>query len=169
MSDRDELIGALDSAAATLIALRPAVERGAPWPLADRFDHAPEASWGPPELLAHVAEMLTYWYGEVERVLAGRPGETVAFGRTGEDPIRIAIIGRDRSLPVGELFERIGAGTDRWRARLGTLSDDDLARPGLHPTRGELPVEEIVRRMVVGHLGEHAEQLSGILTPDRGV
>ena len=37
------------------------------------------------ELLAHVAEMLPYWLGEVERILAGPP-EPVPFGRVGSDP-----------------------------------------------------------------------------------
>jgi hypothetical protein len=169
MTDRWDLLGALDSGAARMAALRAGVESGGPWPAAERFDHAPEASWGPPELLAHVAEMLPYWYGEVERVLAGPPGAAVPFGRTGEDPVRIAIIGRDRSLPASELFERIDAGTKRWRDRLETMTDDDLARRGLHPTRGELTVGDIIGRMVTGHLAEHADQLDGILAAPRGV
>ena len=49
-------------------ATRPAVEAGAPWPLAAVYDDSDEARWGPREVLAHVAEMLPYWLGEIERI-----------------------------------------------------------------------------------------------------
>ena len=133
-----------------------------PWPLADRFDHAPEASWGPPELLAHVAEMLPYWLGEVERILAG-PGQPVAFGRVGTDPVRVAIIGRDRTLPIGELYTRIHDGLARWTDRLKTLTPAQLGKVGLHPRQGEMTVEAIIGRQVLHHVNEHVLQLEGIL------
>jgi hypothetical protein len=152
----------LDAVATELASMRPRVEAGAPWPLTERYDHDPEASWGPPELLAHVAEMLSYWLGEVERLIAAPDGPT-PFGRIGTDARRIEMIGRDRELPPAELFDRIEAGTRRWNQRLGTLSDQHLAATGLHETRGEMTVGAIVERMLLGHLEEHAEQLRGIL------
>lgn len=141
---------------------RPAVEAGAPWPLAARFDHAPEASWGPTELLAHVAEMIPFWLGEVERILAGPPGP-VPFGRVGTDPIRIAIIGRDRTLPIGELYARIHDGLARWSDRMRTLAPAQLEKVGLHPRMGEMSVEAIVERQVISHMDDHVRQLEAIL------
>jgi hypothetical protein len=149
-------------AGAAIGAERLAVEARAPYPLAERFDHTPEAAWGPPELLAHVSEMLPYWLGEVERILAGSP-DPVPFGRIGDDPVRIAIIGRDRTLPVGELFERTDHGVNRWVDRVSTLSTPQLARLGLHTTRGEMTIEAIVERQVIGHLEEHARQLGEVI------
>jgi hypothetical protein len=145
-----------------LAATRPDVEAGAPWPLAERFDHEPEAAWGPPEVLAHLAEMLPYWLGEVQRILASPPGP-VPFGRVGTDARRIDIIGRDRSLPVGELHDRIEAGLKGWAGRLPTLTVDDWTRLGSHPTRGDMSIEAIVERMLISHTEEHAEQLEGLL------
>ena len=147
--------------------LRPAVEAGAPWPMAARFDHDPEASWGPMELLAHVAEMLPFWLGEVERILV-EPPDPVPFGRLGTDPVRIALIGRDRTLPVAELYTRIDAGLKRWVDRLATLSPAQLAKIGLHPRLGEMTVEAIIERQVIGHFDEHVRQLESILGPTRG-
>jgi hypothetical protein len=162
----DELLDRLRAAAAALEATRPAVEAGAPWPLAATFDHSDEARWGPGEVLAHVAEMLPYWLGEVERILAGPPGP-VAFGRIGTDPVRIAIIGRDRSLPVGELYARLNDGVARWTGRLETITPAELEKVGLHPTRGEMSVAAIVDRQILGHMDEHAQQLERILAaPD---
>lgn len=160
---RDDRLGhRLAAASDRLDKLRPSVEAGSPWPIAERFDHAPEASWGPGELLAHVAEMLPYWQGEVERILAG-PGAPVPFGRIGTDPVRTAIIGRDRTLPIGELYARVDDGLARWVGRLKELTPEQLAKVGLHPARGEMSVEAILERMIVSHIEEHVDQLEAIL------
>ncbi|HEV8488415.1 MAG TPA: DinB family protein [Candidatus Limnocylindrales bacterium] len=158
----EQLIGRIERAVEALARERARVEAGEPWPLSERFDHAPEASWGPPELLAHVSEMLPFWLGEVERVIAGA-AEPVPFGRVGDDPVRIAIIARDRSLPVGELYARISQGVVRWTERLSTLTPTEQAKRGLHPTRGEMSVGAIVEGQIAGHLEEHAAQLATIL------
>jgi hypothetical protein len=161
----DDLDGRLRVAGADLAATRLGVEAGAPWPMAEVFDHSDEARWGPPEVLAHVSEMLPYWLGEVERILAG-PAEPVPFGRVGTDPVRIAIIGRDRTLPVGELYARIDVDLDRWDARLRSLTPEQLEKLGLHPRLGEMTVAAVVGRMVVGHTAEHAVQLEELLADD---
>ena len=158
----DDLGELLRTAGGDLVATRQAVEAGAPWPMAEVFDHSDEARWGPPEVLAHVSEMLPYWLGEVERILSGA-SDPVPFGRIGTDPLRIAIIGRDRSLPVGELYTRIEGDLGRWDGRLRTMSPDELDKVGLHPRLGEMTVAAVVRRMIVGHTTEHAAQLQELL------
>ena len=102
----DDLLDRLAAARAGLAATRPAVEAGAPWPLAETFDDSDEARWGPGEVLSHLAEMVPYWLGEIERVLAGDP-EPVPFGRVATNPVRIALVERDRSVPPRELYDRI--------------------------------------------------------------
>jgi hypothetical protein len=139
------------------------LEGRGPWPLAKRFDNAPEASWGPPELLAHVAEMIPFWLGEIERILDGDPREAVAFGRVATDDVRLAIIGRDRSIPVRELLARIAADARRTARRLDELGEDDAARRGLHPRLGEMPLPAIVDRFLATHAEDHVVQLREIL------
>jgi DinB superfamily len=143
-------------------ALRAAVVGREPWPLAERFGTEPEASWGPPEVLAHVEEMLPYWLGEVERILAGS-AEPVPFGRVATDALRNGIIERDRTLPARELFDRIDADVDRYARRLPELGAADLARHGLHPRWGEMTVADILDGLVVRHLEEHVVQLRDAL------
>ena len=152
----------LIQAHARLETLRPAVEARAPWPRSERFGTEPEASWNPPELLAHVAEMLPYWMGQVERILQGFP-EPVSFGRVQTDTDRIEAIGRDRALPPGELFDRVAGETDAAVVRLREIADADLERLGTHPTLGEMTVQTVIERMLLGHLEGHVDQLSGIL------
>lgn len=162
MDELASLSGRLTVAGAALAGLSDRVAAGEPWPLAADFGPGPEASWGPREVLAHVAEMLPFWLGEIERVLDG-PAEPVAFGRVATDPIRLGTIERDRTLPLRELFGRIDAGAERYRRRLPELGSTDAARHGLHPTLGVLTVTEILERFVVRHLEDHVVQIEEIL------
>lgn len=152
-----DALARLDAASNAIVSLRPAIEAGDPWALADRFGAEPEAHWGPREVLAHCEEMLPYWIGEIERILAGP--EPAPYGRTQEDSIRIATIQRDRTLPIRELVDRIAAGTARYDRRLPDLTAADVARLGLHPTRGEQTIAQLLEQTVVGHLEGHLAQL----------
>ncbi len=160
----------LAAAHADLLALRPTIEARRPWPLGIVEPGAGEDAWGAPEILAHLAEMLPYWLGQVELVLEGSvagaattvgvaSGEPVPFGRVEADALRIARVERDRSLPMRELFDRIQADVTRWDQRLATLGGGELAILGQHPRRGDIPVDEIVERFAVGHFEEHVAQM----------
>ena len=149
----------LTVARSSLVGARPAVEGGEPWQLSDNFGTEPEATWGPRETLAHVQEMLPFWLGEIERVIDAAGGGATPFGRVATDEIRLAIIERDRTLPLRELFGRIDAGVDRIAQRLGELEDADLEARGEHPRLGPMTVAQILDRFVCGHLEEHAVQL----------
>ena len=157
----------LADARAAYARLRPRVIAGDPWPLAEDFGTGPEASWGPREVLAHVEEMLPYWLGELERIVDGGPGP-VPFGRVSEDPVRIGILARDRTLPLRVLFDRIDAGLAAWSARLEALSAEERARVGLHPRLGEMRVDRLPEQFVVGHAEGHIQQLEETLAAPRG-
>lgn len=171
-------MGALDTEAARLeaavsgiLALKPRVEGAAPWPLAELYGTEAEASWGPPELLAHVDEMLPFWLGEVERIIDGGAGGTeggpggtpVPFGRVATDTIRIGAIGRDRTVPLRELFARLESDGARVARRMRELTDDEATRRGINSARGEFTVAGLLERFVTSHLEDHLAQLSAIL------
>lgn len=160
-------ISRLQAASAALVALRSQVEAGEPWPLSEHYGTEPEASWGPPELLAHAEEYLRYWLGEIERILDGDGTTPVPFGRTASDSIRLAVIERDRSLPLRELFGRIEGDAARVARRLGELDEADAAKRGLHEVRGELTVRELLEPFLVGHTEGHVAQLREILATAR--
>ena len=157
----DDLLDRLDAAVTSLGSTRGAVDAGAPWPLAAVFDTSDEAEWGPPEVLAHVAEMGRFWTGEIERILAGGPGP-VPFGRVSTDTLRLGVIERDRSLPPRALYDRAIADLRQLRDRWQGLTDTDRARIGLHPRLGEMTVATIADRFIVSHLAEHVEQLRAV-------
>jgi hypothetical protein len=165
----DDLDGRLAAAGDRLTELGATLERRGPWPLAERFDHAPEASWGPRETLAHLEEMLQFWLGEAERLIEDGDA-AVSFGRMATDDIRLAIIERDRTLPIRELLARVQNGIDRWRRRWAELDAPARGRQGTHVTLGELTVADIATRFTAGHLEDHLDQLAGTLdgAPPRG-
>jgi hypothetical protein len=164
VSDHD-LDARLAAASDRLASLGVILEAGSPWPLAERFDHAPEASWGPLETLAHVEEMLPFWLGEAERILdATDPPATI--GRAATDDLRIGVIERDRTLPVRELVARVQNGIDRWRRRWAALDEASRGRAGAHVKLGRVTVTDVAERFAVGHLEEHLGQLAESLATD---
>lgn len=165
MAGLSDVADRLESAASAIVELGPELEAQGPWVLAEDFGVGPEASWGPPEVLAHVAEMLPYWMGEIERIVAAPPSaDPVPFGRVAGDPVRVAIIGRDRTVPLVELLARVSADARRVGARLRTLDVDDAGeRRGLHPRLGELRVADAAERFLGSHAEEHVLQLREIL------
>lgn len=164
MDDMGALADRLTSAADAMAALRPAIEAGEPWSLSDVYGPVPESSWGPREVLAHVAEMLSFWSGEIARMVdagvqAGSGGEPPAFGRLEDDPVRLHIIGRDRAFPGRELVDRIGTEARRVAATLRSMPAEAASAIGRHPTRGDLSVADVAERLIVGHIEGHVVQL----------
>jgi hypothetical protein len=160
MSNLHPQIERLRQARDRIVRLRARVDISEPPP-----DELPRSrEWVARETLAHVDELLPYWLGEIERVLAGAK-EPVPFGRTSNDLIRLLTVDRDRTLPVGELYVRLDAGLDRVVRRLLEIDDRQCGRRGLHPVRGEMTVTQIVEVMLVSHIEEHCEQLTASLVP----
>ena len=109
-----------------------------------------------------MAEMLPFWLGELDRIVLG--GEAVVpFGRGQDDPMRIGLIERERTLPLAVLFSRVDTGFRDWELRLATLSASDLERRGQHPTRGEMRVADMAEPFCLGHAESHVTQLETIL------
>ena len=124
--------------------------------------------WVGREVLAHIDEMLPYWLGEIERVIAGHL-EPVPFGREPTDLLRILTIDRDRTLPVYELYARLDNSLERALRRLLELDERQVARRGLHKQRGEMTIRQIVDVMLAGHLEEHCKQMAAVLDAEAAV
>jgi hypothetical protein len=157
-----EVIDHFEAGLTALLAQRPRVEAAAPFPKSDNILHEPEAYWFPPEVLAHLTEMLPYWMGEVERIMAGGP-EPVPYGRVATNTLRIQIIDRDRTLPFRELYARVDAIVRRAMARLGEMTDADLDRQGFRASKGTFTIGQIMNDSMAGHLMEHVRQIDELL------
>jgi len=141
-----------------LVRMRNRIDLSAPPP-----DDLPRRrEWVAREVLAHTVEMLPYWLGEIERIIAG-PIEPVPFGRTPADLVRMLTVDRDRTLPMFELYARLDNSLERVLRRLLELDERQAARRGLHKTRGEMTVRQIVDVMLADHIEEHCKQLAAAL------
>ncbi len=127
-------------------------------------DPGAEERWEAGQIWAHLAEFPAYWLAQAERVIAEPTNPPVPFGRVKTDAGRIEAIERDRHTDPQALLERV-------RAALADVSDASRSWDaetwrcvGAHPTRGEMSVESIVERFIVGHLEEHADQLDRLGT-----
>ena len=159
-----DLADRLERGADAMLDLGGALASGEPWPLTAVVGPGPESSWGPREVLAHVAEMLPFWLGEIELILdAGGEGEPIGFGRLEEDPMRVQVISRDRRYPARELLGRVDVEARRVARRFRALDDSAAASVGRHVTRGDVSVREIAERFIVNHLEGHVTQLRDIL------
>lgn len=148
----------LRTARDNLVRVRSRIELSPPVP-----DDLPRRrEWVGREVLAHIDEMLPYWLGEIERVLAGQV-EPVPFGRAPTDLVRLLSVDRDRTLPVSELYARLDNSLERVVRRLLELDERQVARRGLHQGRGEMTVKQIVDVMLSAHIEEHCQQLTAAL------
>ena len=127
-------------------------------------DPDPGASerWEAGQVWAHVAEFPAYWHDQIRSVLAARSDGDKApprFGRMKTDPSRTDPIERERRTAPTELLARVNSEIADLSSTLTALPDDAWSARGLHPTLGEMRVQEILDRFVVSHLAEHADQL----------
>jgi len=166
--DVPRVIARMSAAASSLDGMATAIDAGRPWPTGPLAGKGPESEWGPPEILAHVAEMVEYWLDQMNRVIAAGGGSgaeagPVPMGRSTGDAQRIGAIERDRWRTTSELLARIHGSIDRYARRLPELPGADWRRVGLHPLRGEMTVSGMLDVLVLTHLDEHVLQVRAAL------
>jgi hypothetical protein len=159
-----ELIARIDRAEARLAGHATAPPDGLTEP-----DERTGEQWEAGQAFGHLAEMVPYWHGQVRRVLEPGAMRPVSFGRVASDPGRLAAIEDGRREPPEEAMARLKAALADLRRELATLSPDDLAVHGTHPTLGAMEVRTIVEWFLARHLEEHADQLDKVHDGSRDV
>jgi hypothetical protein len=155
MLDGSDVMDRLDDVEARL---REHAEAERPSGLTDPDEGADER-WEAGQVWAHIAEFVPYWHTEMQSVIGSYDGTPVPFGRTKTDPARIAAIEMGRHEQISDQMTRTDESIAALKSYLAGLTPAEWNAVGLHPTRGELDVEQMVERFVVAHLEEHAEQL----------
>lgn len=118
--------------------------------------------WEAGQVWAHMAEFIPYWQREVESVIGGYDGDPVPFGRTKEDPGRLAGIEMGRHEALRQLVARVHESIEDLKRYLAARTSVEWNAVGQHAIRGDMDVEAIVGRFVVAHLEEHADQLDSL-------
>jgi hypothetical protein len=154
----DALLARLDAAESRLAAHADAAQ---PKGLTDP-DPGGEERWEAGQVWAHLAEFPGFWRQEAQRIVDTASDQAVSFGRVKTDAGRVGAIERDRGVDVDELMLRVRRSLIHLRESAENWPDDAWQRRGMHPTRGEMTVHELVERFIVEHLEEHADQLDGL-------
>lgn len=157
MLDGTDFVARLDDVEKRLDALAAETPAGLTEP-----DPGGTERWEAGQVWAHMAELVPYWHGEVESIIASYDGDPVSFGRTKEDPARIAGIELGRHEAVRLFQERLHQGLGELKRYLAARTSPEFNAVGQHVTRGEMNVEAVLGRFVVAHLEEHADQLDGL-------
>jgi hypothetical protein len=156
---RDELIARLSEAERRLGEHVAAEDHGLPGGLT-KPDPGGTERWEAGQVWAHLAEFPTYWWEQLQRIMAGTDArEPVPFGRVRTDAGRLAAIERDRHSDPAALLRRVQAGVATVVDGLRSLPDEAWTRVGRHPTLGDVTIGFAVERFIVGHLEEHVAQL----------
>ena len=123
----------------------------------------PDERWSPLDLLAHVADVETYYLAETDRLLR-IPGHTWRGFNDAQwlDLHRASDAGDD----VAALRRRLDAARERTRFWLASLSDDQLGQYGNHHDRGAVRIGNRVEK-IASHEHGHAEELLAMSDVER--
>lgn len=128
-------------------------------PPAALYTRPASGGWTLMEDLAHVAEMLGYWSGEIDR-FQRQPG--ASFGRIASNPERIRYIESHAHDSPEQIVGLLDQGQAAALALLRRLQPADLEIIGLHMKFGEQTVRHAIQEWLIDHLDEHVKQLKEI-------
>ncbi len=118
--------------------------------------------WEAGQVWGHITEFIPYWIEQIEEVVDEYRGEPVPYGRTTTDPDRIAGIESGKAMDFETHLHWLGVQLTDLRGFLTALPDEAWSAQGLHSRLGPMSLEQMIERMLVGHLEEHADQLEGM-------
>jgi uncharacterized damage-inducible protein DinB len=133
----------------------------------DLYREPGPGEWSAMQVMAHMAEAMPYWARQA-RLVASRPDHGQPFGRTAEDPDRIAAVEQHAHDALEEMLARLRSGLAQAVATLRAIPLEGWTRVGRHAHRGEMTVEQLVARFLVSHMEEHAQQVEAALALSTG-
>lgn len=111
--------------------------------------------WTVMELLAHTVEFLRYW-PHVMVGIAAEPGRS--FGRGLDDSDRTGYVLAHGGDALGSMLQELSAASEEAQATLAIIPALAWGATGVHIAWGELPLPQIVQRVLTGHLAAHHAQ-----------
>jgi len=114
--------------------------------------------WRPRDVVGHlITGEQTDWLTRTRRIL--EDGASVPFDRFD----RFAMLERDKAATLDELIERFAQLRAQNLAEFAAIvSDDDLARRGMHPSLGEVTLDQLLNTWAVHDLDHVGQIFSGL-------
>src|SRR5512141_3048550 len=138
----------------------PEVRRALLTGLPDSWTDTPDTAdgWRPRDVVGHlVSGEEGNWLARTQRIL--EHGTTKAF-----DPFdRFAMLERDKGVPLDELLDRFVSMRAQTLAEFESLvSDADLEKRGLHPSLGEVTLDNLLNTWAVHDLDHTSQIFAGL-------
>ena len=125
-------------------------------PVGQLYQPPAEGEWTIMENLAHIIEIMPYWAGQIEKLIA-QPGQD--FGRVKTDPERIKAIADHAHDELAVVRDRLPVSYMRLESVLNGLQDSQLALTAVHSKFGQRGLDWFIKEFVTDHLANHLQQL----------
>lgn len=116
--------------------------------------------WSIMQIIAHVAEAIPYWLGEIEKI---KENPSVQWGRGITDEVRVQSVSEENisSLSIESVLHELKAATEQTADVLNELTQEQLAivAPCRNPRFDGKPVEFIISHLIVEHAEKHYGQI----------
>ena len=159
MPDKDDILKRLDAAQQRLEAIaKDAQPSGLTQP-----DQGGTEQWNGAQVWAHMAEFVPYWQQQLANVISAYSGTPVPFGRTKEDPARVAAVAMGANGSIPNMMQQVQAALQMTRDYLNNMTPEQWQAIGMHARRGQMTVPQMLQAFTLDHLEEHAAQLQALV------
>jgi predicted enzyme related to lactoylglutathione lyase len=124
---------------------------------------AGEDEWSVMQVLGHLVEMIPYWLGHCQVLIAA--GEMLVFGRGPDAPERQAGVERGVTGEPERLLKLLEEEVQTAARAIRDMSTTERNQKGLNIRQGEMTVADIVERFIVAHAEDHLAQIQTTLQP----
>lgn len=121
-----------------------------------------ENEWSAMQVLGHVVEMIPYWLSHCRAIIAAT-GEPHALGRALDAPERLAGVELGVSGDPDELLALLQREVQAAGRAMREMSPAERSKQGVHASRGEVSVADIIETFIVAHAESHLAQMQAAL------
>jgi uncharacterized damage-inducible protein DinB len=121
-----------------------------------------ENEWSAMQVLGHMVEMIPYWLSHC-RALIAATGEPPHFGRAADAPERLAGVERGATGNPDELLRLLDEEVQAAAQAIRQMSPAEREKKGIHLSRGEMTVADIIEVFIVAHAEDHLAQVRAVL------
>jgi uncharacterized damage-inducible protein DinB len=129
--------------------------------VAQRLRAGGENEWSAMQILGHLVEMIPYWLSHCHTIITAT--EPPVFGRSLDAPERLAGVEHGAAGEPDQVLDALHEAVQSAGQTIRAMSPADRNRKGMHASRGEMTVAEIIETFIVVHAESHLAQLQAAL------
>ena len=114
------------------------------------------------QTLGHLAEMIPYWLSHCQTLIAAT-AEPPHFGRSLDAPERLTGVERGAMGNPDELLRLLNDEIQAAANTIRQMSTAERGKKGIHHSRGEMTVADVIELLIVAHAEDHLAQVRAAL------